>query len=994
MKITDIHIYGFGKLENFKVKDLQQFSVFYGENEAGKSTIMAFIHGVLFGFPTKLHAEQRYEPKTHAKYGGRLTLINGNGDSITVERVKGKAAGDVTVFYKDGSIGDEEELKKELQGIDKSTFQGIYSFNIHGLQEISRLKEEEINRYLFSSGMTGTDAIFKLEEQWQKELDRLFKKSGKKPEINQKLTELRETELQLKKAKEKNETFTLLLQKKNKSEESLSALHREMERKEEELKQVETLKKSWHDLHEYQDIRDRLKELEDITSFPIDGLQRLDNWQTERARQQSVLEVTNSRLGELEKAMEESMPDKPIAERASLLSSLLEKRELFTKWQDQAAEYERTISQLNAKIGHLRQELKVEELDSLSGVQLDMVTKDRVKSTEESLYKLQVKKESLQESIQAEENQVHYFEQRCTELEDRMLEEPKFQELQKRVRESKEADTLKIQYELVQEQLRENKERTSKKSKKALPLLTGVLSSVITALLVWFATDSLLLAAVASVAILAVSLFLISSQENKGGKSYWSDLKNKAEVLQEKIQAQENQDNDNYMELYKEQSDLRESWKQWVLKLENHQHRLLKLGEEYRNWAAEEEAAQEEFHRLAKELRLPLEMHWKLLGEAFEKLKELMKLIDEKQNNVEVYHNCLKKISNFKMELEDAVEGLALPLTSVEETLVRIKDALLINERKSLSYEHHKKQYENALKEREIIQVQLNTIKCEIRELLTAGEAETAEDFRRKAALVNEKNSLQQQERILLNRLGMNLIRVFNEIKEKDMDMSGLKINLDEVLTDIKQKIYKENENLAEAVYEISVLEEGESYTRLLYKYQEQKASLNELSREWLKYSLARSALKKTIEDYKKEKLPKVIQTAGHYLGLLTNGEYSKIRSQQEKTFVVTRNDGMVFSPDELSQGTKEQVYIALRFALVGMLKDVYSMPVIIDDGFVNFDEKRTEAVMKLLGKIKDDIQVLFFTCHPHILKHVKSGEIVHLSNSTNEALTMAGENR
>ncbi|WP_409253334.1 AAA family ATPase [Bacillus sp. SCS-153A] len=992
MKITDIHIYGFGKLENFRLENLHSFSLFYGENEAGKSTIMAFIHGVLFGFPTKVHSEQRYEPKTHAKYGGKLTLTNNKGRSITVERVKGKAAGDVTVFYEDGSIGGEEELKEELNGMDKSTFQGIYSFNIHGLQEISSLKEAEINRYLFSSGMTGTDAIFRLEEHWQKELDRLFKKSGKKPEINQKLTELRDTEVKLKKAKEKNETFTLLLQKKNKSEEALKALHKEKDQKEEDLKLVEALKKSWHDLHEYQVVKRRLQELQGTASFPVEGLQRLDNWQNQLAQQQSALEVTLSRVVELEKAMEESRPDEDLTDRSSLLSSLLEKRELFTKRQDQAAEYEREIGQLNLKMGHLMQELRIEEIDSMHEVRLDLVTKDRVKSIEEALYKLQLKKESLTERIKAEENQLQYLEERCTELEDKLLEESKFQELQKNVRDSREADTLKIQYDLLQEQIRENKERRNRKYIKGNPLLTGSIIALFTALLVWVLSGSLLTGVGVLIVVLAVSFFLASSTKNQDGSRYLRELENKAEILHGKIQAQQSKDDSKSHALLKEQSELRESWKQWILKLENHQHTIHKLQEEYRNLEIQEDNLQEEFKRLAKELKLPAELHWKLLGEAFEKLKELMTLAEEKQNAEEACHKCLQKLSNYKKEVEEAVEGLPIPHSTIEETLLRIKDALVKNERKTLSYQHLEKQKDDAEEERGFIQARLNTIEREIKELLAAAQAGTVEDFREKAALANEKDSLEQQERILLNSLGMNLLRAFHEFKDKGIEIHEAISSLEEELTDIKQKIYKENENLAEAVYEISVLEEGDSYTRLLYKYQEQKAALNDLSREWLKYSLARSALKRTIEDYKKEKLPKVIQTADNYLGLLTNGVYSKIRSQQDQTFIISRKDGMTFTPDELSQGTKEQVYIALRFALVGMLKDVYSMPVIIDDGFVNFDEKRTEAVMKLLEHLKEDTQVLFFTCHRHILKNVEDGETIHLNDVRNEPLTMAGE--
>jgi uncharacterized protein YhaN len=991
VKITDIHIYGFGKLENLKLTGLQHFSVFYGENEAGKSTIMAFIHGILFGFPTKLQSEQRYEPKTHAKYGGKLTLMMEDGTAITVERVKGKASGDVKVFYEDGTIGGEEELKKKLNGIDKAAFQGVYSFNIHGLQEISRLKEAEINRYLFSSGMTGTDAIFKLEDQWQKELDRLFKKSGKKPEINQTLKELRETELQLKKAKEKNETFTWLLQRKEKSRETLAEFKENKEKIEEELKQADALEKSWQNLHEYQDIIERLKELENVTSFPVDGLQRFEKWQHQMTQQQSALEVTEARLSELEKEIKDTKPDEMIADRASLFSSLLEKRELFTRWQDQAEDHERTIVQYNAQIGHLMQELNIEEAESIIDVQLDMVMKDRVKNTEEALYKIQLKKESLKDSIQAEENQLKYLEERCTELEDKLLEESKFQELQKKVRDGQETETLKIQYDLVQEQLRESKTRNSGKSKNGGFVIMGVLFSAVTALLIWFITDSLLQAGGTFAAVLTVSLFLLYSRTNQGEDRYRKELKNKAESIQEKMEAQQNNDNGKNLALLKEQTDLRESWKQWILKLENHQHTLHKFQEEESSLALQEGKLQRDFYRLADELRLPSDMHWKLLGEAFEKLKELVNLFKEKQQRAEIHRDCLEKITNYKKELENALEGLSIHHTTVEETLIRIKDILVTNERKSLTYDHLKKQQGELRKEKELIHAQLETIMGEMKDLLAAAHSGTEEEFRQKAAIVNEKRSLEQQERILYNRLGGKLIAAFRASEEKNLDINAVRTNLEEVLAEIKEKIYKENESLAETVYEISVLEEGESYTRLLYKYHEQKAALNDLSREWLKYSLAREALKRTIEDYKKEKLPRVIQTAESHLELLTNGEYNKIRSKQEDHFIVIRKDGMAFTPDELSQGTKEQMYIALRFALVSILKDVYSMPVIIDDGFVNFDEKRTEAVLKLLEQLKQETQVLFFTCHPHILKKMKGGKIIHLGEQQADSLTAAG---
>ncbi|RIW30932.1 hypothetical protein D3H55_16240 [Bacillus salacetis] len=992
MRIKDIHIYGFGKWENFSLNGLNQLSIFYGENEAGKSTIMAFIHGVLFGFPTKLHSEQRYEPKTQAKYGGRLTLAMDDGRSLTVERVKGKAAGDVTVFYEDGSLGGEEELKKELNGLDKAAFQGIYSFNIHGLQEISRLKEEEINRYLFSSGMTGTDAIFKLEEQWQKELDRLFKKSGKKPEINQKISELRETELQFKRAKEKNETITLLIQKKKASEDFMASLYEELEEKEKKFQHLEALEKSWNDLHEYQEIMTRLKELAEIDSFPADGIQRLEMYQSRIAQQRSAMEAGRSRLLELEKSMDETKPDKAIEAKAAVLSSLLEKRELYARWKDQASDYEQKIGQVEVRIGRLLQELKIKEPNSITEVQMDMIIKDRVKNMENALSALQLKKESLMERLASEETQLKYLEMRCTEVEDRLLEETEFQELQRRITEGKEIDTLKIQYEMVQEQLREQAGKKTTKIPQSASSLPAILFSAAAAVLIWIISDSFLLAGGALAVLLALSFYFFRLPNKRGENGYLGDLKGKAEILSEKIENLNRKEDGKERVLLKEQTELRESWKQWILKLENHQHSFSAINEEKRKLLIEEEKVHGDFRRLVRELGLPSELHWNLLGEAFEKLKELRILTEEKQNATELYRGSLQKISLFEKEIGDAVEGLPVKKTTIEETLMRAKDALERNERQALAHEHLKQQQADIMNEQEFIQVQLNALLQESKELLSAAGTESVEDFRRKAGMVSEKKSLEHQKRILFNRLGDPLIKSFFETKEKHMDIKEGKSSLRKTLEAVKQRIHKENETLAETAYEISVLEEGESYTRLLYRYQEQKAALNELSREWLKYSLARSALQKTIEDYKKEKLPKVIQTAEYYLGVLTNGEYAKIHSQQDSYFTIQRKDGMMFTPDELSQGTKEQVYIALRFALVLILKDAYPMPVIIDDGFVNFDEKRTEAVMKLLEQLKDEVQILFFTCHPHILEKVKSGKVIQLHAKKTGLFAPAGE--
>ena len=72
MIIKSLEIYGYGQFVQRKIEFNRQFTEIFGENEAGKSTIQAFIHSILFGFPKK-SKEPRLEPRLGNQYGGKLS---------------------------------------------------------------------------------------------------------------------------------------------------------------------------------------------------------------------------------------------------------------------------------------------------------------------------------------------------------------------------------------------------------------------------------------------------------------------------------------------------------------------------------------------------------------------------------------------------------------------------------------------------------------------------------------------------------------------------------------------------------------------------------------------------------------------------------------------------------------------------------------------------------------------------------------------------------
>ena len=71
-----------------------------------------------------------------------------------------------------------------------------------------------------------------------------------------------------------------------------------------------------------------------------------------------------------------------------------------------------------------------------------------------------------------------------------------------------------------------------------------------------------------------------------------------------------------------------------------------------------------------------------------------------------------------------------------------------------------------------------------------------------------------------------------------------------------------------------------------------------------------------------------------------------------------------------MSRGTREQLYLALRFGLI----DEYEtrsepLPTVMDDIFVNFDDERDERITKILNKFGKSRQIIVLTCHQRSLE-------------------------
>lgn len=153
-----------------------------------------------------------------------------------------------------------------------------------------------------------------------------------------------------------------------------------------------------------------------------------------------------------------------------------------------------------------------------------------------------------------------------------------------------------------------------------------------------------------------------------------------------------------------------------------------------------------------------------------------------------------------------------------------------------------------------------------------------------------------------------------------------------------------------------------------------QKAALDaELARaaeELLSLSLAGRAAEQARSSYERDRQPPVLMAASEAMARLTRNRYVRIWAPLGgRTLRVDDDHGRTFAVEQLSGGTREQLFLALRFGLVRHAGERgVKLPLILDDVFVNFDQLRTEAAFGALREFADEgRQVLFFTCHLHL---------------------------
>ena len=182
---------------------------------------------------------------------------------------------------------------------------------------------------------------------------------------------------------------------------------------------------------------------------------------------------------------------------------------------------------------------------------------------------------------------------------------------------------------------------------------------------------------------------------------------------------------------------------------------------------------------------------------------------------------------------------------------------------------------------------------------------------------------------------------------------------------------------LAAAVQELSRVEQelamaqGEQRTlgdpaALQARRDRLQEELEQLRQDYQALETAIDALRAANEQLQDRFSPALNRRAGELLSALTGGRYDRVTL--DRAFQATAEEAGELVPrpvPALSQGTADQLYLAVRLAICQLvLPGEDPCPLVLDDALTNFDDDRMTLALDLLRKLGEERQILLFTCH------------------------------
>lgn len=989
MKITDLQLQQYGIYHDASWQPSQtSLNIVMGENESGKTTMLRFIRDMLFGY-----GRGKWQGRK-----GNMGFVRSDGQFYRVFRNEKEQW-----FENANHVKFTEDLPAAWwHGLNRSIYEKIFAVGLEDLQGASFLANDTVRSRFFM--LQGGDKLANAKAELEEAKGKLFTSSAQgKRKINQLASDLEEAEKELDGLSRQEKDFSDLQHRQEEMKKEIADLQLKLDKDNEENSRLEKRLGAWKYYQQAVSVKHQLDLSSQVTMFPSNGKEQ---WNQLMNRMKVIHDQKESLQEKLDAY-------KPV------------KKEEIIPWMG----VENELEKLYVDLGQWRQTMAdAEEMEKeKSDWRIDFVNLgyslplwDHALNLDKPCVNVDWEEgRRLSKSLGVRNNELHFWEQREPEVEklsdDMELPEKEESESDWQNIESMASELEQVLHEEADVQS-EMDSISATEDKKFTPWLWLSMAFVLMAagsIAAFYMAKAGIMSmyGAGGAAVLAVLFFYLHSHviHKKGNTLEKLALrKEELETLREKVsekfpgQAPKTVDElkafHNLMQekrsgFYKDQAKRQAvSWKKETIRKQVQQHK---------NWEEEGEILTEKRNKAEKAWNDWLKRNSlpKTGAENLSALQEQWQKIYSAEGKGKILDFRLEqidaKLDAFAARAQSIIKATGLPYAVSPDGIADIYEE---NHRRSLEWEalqEKNKQHEAYEKEMSKLDEGWASCQREMDTLLNLVQAKNAEEFAEKVNAHEHHDQIAKEwERVKQD------LRMYAGGEEEFEALwhaleTGQYDQWMETHNTLSRRIEEESAKLGELQRsqgaidnEIFRLAGDDSMTSALQKKEKIEAELKSALEEWLTLMYTEELLTRAQTIYESGRQPQIMKMANEFLKDMTMGKYSLHMVDNGKDIFIEDSTHAVKNEKIWSSGTGDQVFLAIRLAMaLSFGEQIEPLPIVLDDIFVRFDEKRQRETLRFLMELGKKQQIFLFTCHErtmHIAEEVGyekgTGEFIHLS--------------
>ena len=1020
MRIQELHVDGFG---HFHQRTFDQVpspvTVYYGPNEAGKSTLLAFIRTILFGFPHRYN--QYYPPVTGGRHGGKITICDGTGASFVVERFAG-AKGWLNITTPQGPASNAEAVLQRLTGSATSDlFRNVFAFSLDELQEATSL--EDSSGVIYNAGQ-GTPGLLRLKKNLSERKRAIYLYKGNNQEVPRLLTVLKKLDEDLQAVASHSYRYSELTQRRSEIDLELTKAETEIAGLNEQIARIDRQKSGWEDWVVLCECESKLEELPKYAEFPESAMTRLENIEEGISQAREEYESVEDLLRQAEESANLEIPDEAMLEDRTSVEVIRRSHGSYDGSKRDLPKRQTELKVLNDELSEALNNLGQgwNEAD-LEGFDTSLVLRNQIDTWKSRFDKAEESNRHVQDRLSQESRSLKDREAEIQEAKDTLPDKsPRFEaeeitarqdavraarrRLEEYERKKQKSDSLKQQ--LIQLVVHRETLSSDASTVGTIPVILLVVIGLAFVVTGWMVVEEAWLFGVSGLTMLGIAVYLWF----KGSSNGTSDAPPVSATLQDQADNAVRETEEALVLLIdagrilglKEQPDS-DSLDKELKQLETDQtaldrwnaarERIQEAERKQQLQSQRLESTEEELSKVDEVAEI-LNEEWlawlsdhgvknPLTPEGMTTFCVQVDAVREKSTQVQRMENRIADIKQDIQVFHDLVEPLALRHKlcangeDANESGV-LADEILRRFEQAQNAFHQKQQAVRAAEEnRRSTERALDRLmeqQKKLEDLLIAGNSKDSESFLLKAREHERRQDLVQrrdEHRRNLEKLSgpgpryESFLLSFDGVDPHSLDKQSIE------LADYRDGIRTNCNNLRKETggieKELAQLTGEEESSALRIRKHAMEEQLKNHAGEWSRLVVAEALLERTQQLFEQERQPKVIQHAQRCFSSITSGRYPRLFAPIGKeSITVVDSNGTNIEPNELSRGTREQLYLALRFGLIREFGEhAEALPVVVDEALVNFDPARTRVVAEAFTTLSETNQILVFTCHPHV---------------------------